>query len=235
MSYRVKEVFPTIQGEGANQGTPALFVRMSGCNLWSGREMDRTRDSVRHRAPCAEWCDTDFADGKKYDLDELMAELCKTVIESFGDRPPLIVFTGGEPLLQMDVELVEAVRDQWAGIRIAVETNGTVKFQVGVRKYVDWVCMSPKVPPERIALWDANELKVVYPAFDPLLYEEHAKCIPRWSVQPQAIPWVQLGARPSATQVEGLHTGHIQAAIDFCIAHPKWSLSFQLHKVLNVR
>src|SRR5262245_20966522 len=135
-TYAVREIFRTLQGEGAQSGTPMLFVRFSGCNLWTGRAEDRARDAARHRAACPLFCDTDFVGGERLGSTEIVARMRAL------PGPRWICFTGGEPALQLDRELLETTRA--AGYRAAVETNGTVSLD-GVRDLLDWVCVSPKV------------------------------------------------------------------------------------------
>lgn len=146
MSYAVKEIFLTLQGEGARAGRRAVFVRFSGCNLWSGREADRAT------AACA-FCDTDFVGGSRYSLDALVSE----VRELWGSAAaPYVVLTGGEPMLQVDNSLVKALKD--AGFEVAIETNGTLE----VEPAIDWVCVSPKAGTQ-VVQRSGNELKLVYP------------------------------------------------------------------------
>lgn len=152
MTYSVKEAFYSLQGEGRHAGTPAVFVRLSGCNIWSGRETDRVRDSAK--GVCALWCDTDFrgtdgSNGGQYDAVSL-AELAK----SLGPDAPIVVLTGGEPSLQIDEQLVAALRSR--GFRVHVETNGTRMLPP-----VDWVTVSPK-PPSVVLQQHYNEVKVVF-------------------------------------------------------------------------
>lgn len=146
MSYTVKEIFLTLQGEGARAGRRAVFVRFAGCNLWSGREADRDK------AACT-FCDTDFVGGTRFDLDGLVAE----VSELWGSAPsPYTVLTGGEPMLQVDSALVAALKQ--AGFEVGIETNGTL----AVDPAIDWVCVSPKAGAE-VVQRSGNELKLVYP------------------------------------------------------------------------
>jgi len=146
MSYAIKEIFLTLQGEGARAGRRAVFVRFSGCNLWSGREDDRAK------ATCT-FCDTDFVGGDRYSLDALVAE----VAHLWGTaHAPYVVLTGGEPMLQVDEPLVAALKD--AGFEVAIETNGTLPVQPAI----DWVCVSPKAG-AKVVQRTGNELKLVYP------------------------------------------------------------------------
>ncbi len=213
MTYAVKEIFYTLQGEGANTGTPAVFCRFAGCNLWSGREEDRSE------AIC-KFCDTDFVgvDGVSGGKFETAAALSAAVDSAWrGDvhgEPPgkLVVCTGGEPLLQLDPQLIDALHAR--GFRIAVETNGTVKAPPGL----DWICVSPKAD-AALAQASGDELKLIYPqaGADPAAFETLA--FTHRFLQPMDGPAVDSNTR---------------AAIDYCLAHPKWRLSLQTHKYLNI-
>jgi len=213
MSYRIKEVFRSLQGEGYWTGTPAVFVRLAGCNLWSGREGHRARDVAKSRARCPAWCDTDFLEGERLEAEQVAAR----VVE-LADGIQHVVFTGGEPLLQLDAELLEAVDDGLPDATLALETNGTLELPfVGG---FDWVSLSPKRPFSELRLRKADELKVVFPAYDPLEYEE-VECRHRF-VQPEA---------PSS----GPPFGEVlDWAVAFCLKHPDWRLSLQIHKWLEV-
>ena len=212
MTYTVKECFYTLQGEGINAGRPAVFCRFAGCNLWSGREIDRA-DAV-----CT-FCDTDFvgvaADGGRF---ATALELANFV---FGRWPanaptdirPFVVCTGGEPLLQLDQAAVDALHA--VGFEIAVETNGTQAPPVGI----DWVCVSPKASAALI-LTGGDELKLVYP--QELAMPERFERLPfrHFLLQPMDGP---DAVKNSA------------AALAYCLAHPRWRLSVQTHKVLKIR
>lgn len=211
MTYSVKETFLTIQGEGGQAGRPAVFLRFSGCNLWSGREQDRAT------AVCT-FCDTDFVGtdgdggGKFSDPEALADHVASFWIGREGD-PRLVVCTGGEPLLQLDTALTAALKAR--GFEIAVETNGTVEAPAGI----DWICVSPKAAAP-VVQTTGQELKLVYP-------------------QPLAMPdrfedlafdrfWLQPMDGPD-------QAANTAAAIDYCLAHPKWRLSVQTHKYTGVR
>lgn len=209
--YAVKEVFYTLQGEGANAGTPAVFCRFAGCNLWSGREADRAG------AVC-DFCDTDFvgtdgeAGGKFADAQALARAI--DAAWPIRDAPErFVVCTGGEPLLQLDRALVEALHAK--GFRIAVETNGTVPAPQGI----DWVCVSPKSDAP-LALEAGHELKLVFP-------------------QPKAPPerFERLAFRHFFLQpMDGpARDANLRATIAYCLAHPRWHLSIQAHKVVGIR
>jgi 7-carboxy-7-deazaguanine synthase (Cx14CxxC type) len=208
MTYSVKELFFTLQGEGAKAGTPAVFCRFAGCNLWSGREADRAS------AVCT-FCDTDFigtdgTGGGKFSTAEALADAIANQWPGGGE--PLVVFTGGEPLLQLDAALVDAVHGR--GVSIAVETNGTQLPPDGV----DWICVSPKAGAP-LRLLEGHELKLVFPQVgaEPELFE-HLE-FERFYLQPMDGPAV---------------LANTQAAVAFCLSHPQWSLSLQTHKLLNI-
>ena len=212
MSYTVKEIFYTLQGEGFHAGRPAVFCRFSGCNLWTGREADR------ESAVC-QFCDTEFvgvgADGGRF---ATAAELAGAVAAAWpvarhdGGRR-FVVCTGGEPLLQVDDSLVEALHAR--GFEIAIETNGTRTPPRGL----DWVCVSPKARAE-LVLVNGNELKLVYPqeGAEPERYE--ALAFDHFFLQP--MDGVDL-------------VDNTQAAVRYCLTHPRWRLSLQTHKLLGIR
>lgn len=209
MSYAVKEMFYTLQGEGARAGRPAVFVRFAGCNLWSGREQDRAQ------AIC-QFCDTDFVGtdgegGGKFEDANALAAAAFAVWP--GGGAPYVVCTGGEPLLQLDAPLIAALHE--VGFEIAVETNGTLAAPVGI----DWICVSPKANTDLVQRV-GHELKLVFPqaGAEPARYESLA--FTHFFLQPMDSP-----ARDANTS----------AAIDFCLAHPCWRLSLQTHKLLGLR
>lgn len=209
MSYAVKEIFLTLQGEGGQAGQPAVFCRFAGCNLWSGREEDRA-------AAVCTFCDTDFVGmdgegGGRFATADLLAQAVEAAwIGGPDDR--LVVCTGGEPLLQLDPVLIEALHAR--GFRIAMETNGTLKAPPGI----DWICVSPKAQAQ-VVQTSGQELKLVYPqvGVDPASFE-HLD-FERFLLQPMDGP-----ARVENTQ----------AAIAYCLAHPRWRLSVQTHKYLGI-
>jgi len=209
MTYQVKEIFLTLQGEGGQAGRAAVFCRFAGCNLWSGREADRVS------AVC-QFCDTDFVgiDGPGGGKFKDAAALAGAVAAAWrGARDHrLVVLTGGEPLLQVDRPLVAALRDQ--GFSIALETNGTLAAPAGI----DWICVSPKAD-AALAQREGQELKLVFPqvGVDPARFE--ALAFERFSLQPMDGPGREAAAR---------------AAIDYCLAHPRWRLSLQTHKYLGI-
>ncbi|HVM98934.1 MAG TPA: 7-carboxy-7-deazaguanine synthase [Caulobacteraceae bacterium] len=209
MTYSVKEIFLTLQGEGGQAGRAAVFCRFAGCNLWTGREQDRAG------AVCC-FCDTDFVgtDGPGGGKFATAAELAAAVAAAWSGPPEnrLVVLTGGEPLLQVDAELVEALHA--AGFSIALETNGTLAAPAGI----DWICVSPKSDAP-LAQTTGQELKLVYPqdGVDPARFEGLA--FERFSLQPMDGP-----ERDAATR----------AAVAYCLAHPRWRLSLQTHKYLGI-
>tara|TARA_R110002096_G_scaffold416576_2_gene619474 strand:+ start:324170 stop:324796 length:627 start_codon:yes stop_codon:yes gene_type:complete len=207
MTYSVKELFYTLQGEGAQTGRPAVFCRFSGCNLWSGLEKDRST------AKC-NFCDTDFigTDGENGGKYKTAEELARKAADLWpGGGKPYIVCTGGEPLLQLDVKLIKAFQEQ--GFEVAVETNGTIEAP----KELDWVCVSPKVM-DKLVQTTGDELKLVYPQnnIDP----EDVKHLnfTHYFLQPK-------------DEVGKDHTGSV---IDYCRTHPMWRLSLQTHKIIGI-
>ncbi len=211
--YEIKEIFDALQGEGYWSGTPATFVRFAACNLWSGREETRVRDAERCGARCPLWCDTDFVGGEQMTATEIAARVSDL---------PLVVFTGGEPLLQLDVELALAFHRARPLARRAVETNGTVAIPTDVRGLGLWVCVSPKTAPDRVVVRHGDELKLVFPAHDPAEYEQLAAGFGHRFLQPQA---GQTG--PDRLTME--------ATARYCVEHPSWRLSVQLQKVVGFR
>jgi 7-carboxy-7-deazaguanine synthase (Cx14CxxC type) len=209
VSYAVKEIFLTLQGEGGQAGRAAVFCRFAGCNLWSGREEDRAT------AAC-NFCDTDFVgmDGPGGGRFAAADALAGAILAAWrgGAEDRLVVLTGGEPLLQVDLALVDALHAR--GFSIALETNGTLPCPPGI----DWICVSPKaqVPVVQRA---GQELKLVFPqsGVDPASFE--AWDFERFLLQPMDSP--------------GL-AGNTQAAIDYCLSHPRWRLSVQTHKTLGI-
>jgi 7-carboxy-7-deazaguanine synthase len=210
MAYSVKEIFYTLQGEGAQTGRPAVFCRFAGCNLWSGREADRAT------AVCT-FCDTDFVDtdgpgGGRFASAGALAAAVAQAWPVGADGARFVVCTGGEPLLQLDAGLVQALHGE--GFEIAIETNGTRLPPPGV----DWVCVSPKAGAE-LLLRSGDELKLVYPqaGAEPNRFE--ALAFEHFFLQPMDGP-----AREANTE----------AALRYCLAHPRWRLSLQTHKLLGI-
>ncbi len=209
MSYAVKEIFLTLQGEGGQAGRPAVFCRFAGCNLWSGREEDRAT------AVC-NFCDTDFVglDGVGGGRFATASDLASAVAAAWqgGSENRLVVCTGGEPLLQLDEALIAALHDQ--GFAIALETNGTIAAPPGI----DWVCVSPKAQAP-VVQRTGHELKLVFPQtdVDPTRFE--AWDFERFLLQPMDGPD---------------RIANTEAAIAYCLAHPQWRLSVQTHKYLGI-
>lgn len=208
--YSVKEIFYTLQGEGANAGRAAVFCRFAGCNLWSGREQDRAT------AVC-NFCDTDFVgigpDGGKFATATELADAVATRWPANGGGRPLVVCTGGEPLLQLDDAAIEALHAR--GFQIAVETNGTQPAPGGI----DWLCVSPKAGAP-LVLTSGDELKLVYPQKDALPERFGQLDFANFYLQPMDGPDVRANTAD---------------ALRYCLAHPKWRLSLQTHKLLGIR
>ncbi len=207
--YAVKEIFLTLQGEGAQTGRPAVFCRFAGCNLWSGREEDRA-------AAVCKFCDTDFVGtdgtkGGKYSA----AHLAEAIEQEWGDdrHHRFVVLTGGEPLLQVDEALIAALHG--VGFEIAVETNGTVEPPEGL----DWICVSPKAGAE-LVVQTGNELKLVFPQQGAAPEDFADLAFEHFSLQP----------------MDGPNVGDNTArAVAYCIKNPQWRLSLQTHKALGIR
>jgi 7-carboxy-7-deazaguanine synthase len=214
VTYAVKEIYYTLQGEGANAGRPAVFLRFAGCNLWSGLEKDREKGP----GGCSRWCDTDFVGidgpgGGKYRTSlELAVAVTRRWPPEASRAKPLVVCTGGEPLLQLDESLISALHA--AGFEVAVETNGTVEAPEGI----DWTTVSPKAGSE-LRLTSGNELKLVFPqpGAEPGLFE--------------GLDFRQFFLQP---RDDADATENAQRAIAYCLAHPQWRLSLQTHKVLRI-
>jgi 7-carboxy-7-deazaguanine synthase len=210
MTYAVKELFYTLQGEGAQAGRPSVFLRFAGCNLWSGREVDRAS------AVC-DFCDTDFVGtngpgGGKFETPQALAQAVSAKWPHKGQGKPYIVCTGGEPLLQLDASAIESLHHE--GFEIAVETNGTIKAPHGI----DWICVSPKANAalEQIS---GHELKLVYPQV--LAPPERFVDLDFQNF------FLQPMDGPKARE-------NTQAAIAYCLDHPQWRLSVQTHKALGI-
>jgi 7-carboxy-7-deazaguanine synthase (Cx14CxxC type) len=209
MSYTVKEIFYTLQGEGAQSGRAAVFCRFSGCNLWSGREEDRSR------AVC-QFCDTDFVgtgpDGGKFSS---ATELAEAIDRCWARRSgrKYVVCTGGEPLLQLDEDLIEALHRR--SFEVAVETNGTKPAPASL----DWICVSPKAGAPFVQT-SGNELKLVYPQEDAPPEKFAQLDFQHFFLQP----------------MDGSETAfNTERAIEYCLAHPRWRLSIQTHKLVGLR
>ena len=224
--YRVKEIWRTLQGEGAFAGRPAVFVRLAGCNLWSGYEADRVRDAARSGAYCPLWCDTDFTKENSYRYSA--QEIAQRVLEMAGDVRFCVV-TGGEPLLQIDPAFVSAL--QHAGLFVAIETNGTVSLasRFGTGAAPDWIVCSPKHPESRLVLETFDELKIVVPDYHPQHYTGFVKRQRVHTLAGAPAPLLWLQPEDGPRQAEAM-----QNAIEWSLQWPQWRVSVQTHKVLNV-
>lgn len=211
MTYVVKEMFYSLQGEGAQVGRPAVFCRFAGCNLWNGREGDRLR------AICT-FCDTDFVrtdglDGAKFKSAADLATALVALWPTGRGGTPLVICTGGEPLLQLDDALVQALHQ--VGFEIAIETNGTIAPPPGL----DWICVSPKAGAP-VVVEAGDELKLVFPQPEapPERFERAA--FDHFWLQPMDGPRLEANTR---------------RAVEYCLEHPRWRLSIQTHKLLGIR
>ncbi len=208
MTYSIKEIFYTLQGEGAHAGRPAIFIRFAGCNLWSGHE--------RHRSSAiCTFCDTDFVgtngeNGGKYTIETLVTKIISLWPET--NTNPFIVCTGGEPGLQLDQTFIDAMHQ--VNVYVSIETNGTVALPSGI----DWICVSPKSnAPLKVLTGD--ELKLVYPQPNAMPEQFTHLHFKRFSLQPMDGPDLDQ---------------NIQLTLEYCKAHPKWYLSMQIHKMLRI-
>ena len=210
MTYSVKEIFYTLQGEGTHAGRPAVFCRFAGCNLWTGRESDRA-------SAICKFCDTDFVGtdgerGGKFADGEALAAVIDSLWPASYTQSKFVVFTGGEPLLQLDEALIASMHAR--GFEIAIETNGTIAVPPGV----DWICVSPKVGSE-LVVHRGNELKVVIPQANQDIKRYEALDFEHFYLQPMDGPDAQRNTR---------------LAIEMCRDNPKWKLSVQTHKLLRI-
>lgn len=208
MTYSVKELFYTLQGEGAQAGRAAVFCRFAGCNLWTGREQDRS-------AAVCTFCDTDFVgtDGEGGGKFATADALADAIAKAWpGGGKPYVVCTGGEPLLQLDTPLIDALHAR--GFEVAVETNGTQPAPPGL----DWICVSPKADAP-LVLTSGHELKLVYP--QPLAQPERFA----------QLDFKHFFLQPMDSVLQREHT---KAAVDYCRSHPQWRLSVQMHKVVGI-
>lgn len=211
MAYSIKEIYTTLQGEGFHTGRPAVFVRFAGCNLWTGREEDRAN------AVCS-FCDTDFVGtdgpngGKFRTADEAADRIASIWLNNTGSPAPFVVCTGGEPLLQLDTPLIDALHAR--GATIAIETNGTIEAPHGI----DWICVSPKKD-AHIVQRSGHELKLVWhqPEAPPERFQD-------WKFE-------HFFLQP----MDGPHQSrYTREAMEYCLSHPKWRLSIQTHKLLGI-
>ena len=214
MSYQVKEIFYTLQGEGAQAGRPAVFCRFAGCNLWTGREQDRANAVCR-------FCDTDFVGtdgtlGGRFDSATALATQIAAQWPSGFATQRFVVLTGGEPLLQVDAALIDALHGQ--GFEIAVETNGTLPAPKGI----DWICVSPKAGANWVQR-EGHELKVVWPQSGFALSELQAM---------EELPFAHHRLQPLDDILQKRNT---EICIDLCLRNPVWKLSVQTHKVTGIR
>lgn len=210
MSYAVKEIFYTLQGEGAHTGRAAVFCRFSGCNLWSGREQDRSTAVCR-------FCDTDFVGtngpgGGKFAAADALADAIAAMWPANATGARFVVCTGGEPLLQVDPALIDALHAR--GFEIAVETNGTIEAPAGI----DWICVSPKAGADLIQR-SGSELKLVYPQAELSPAQFEGLAFRHFFLQPMDGPD---------------RSRNTERAVDFCKQHPRWRLSLQTHKILGI-
>ena len=212
MTYSVKEIYYTLQGEGAHTGRPAVFLRFAGCNLWSGREAHRAEAVCR-------FCDTEFVGtdgvgGGKFETAAELADAVRRAWPDVADSAPYVVCTGGEPLLQVDDDLVSALHA--AGFEIGVESNGTLAAPDGI----DWLCVSPKGSAPVVQM-SGHELKLVYPQAEPEAQPEKFVGLDfdNFFLQPLDSPDIEQNTRQ---------------AVEYCLAHPRWKLSIQSHKVLGI-
>lgn len=208
--YSVKEIFFSLQGEGAQSGRAAVFCRFSGCNLWSGREQDR------ESAVC-DFCDTDFIgtngqNGGKFSTPEQLCSILQAFWPEAVTQPPYIIFTGGEPALQLDQALVDCCHQN--GFEVAIETNGTKALP----QHIDWICVSPKADAE-VIITSGDELKLVYPQSSAMPERFQQLAFEHFYLQPMDGPLRQQFTRD---------------AISYCLAHPQWKLSLQNHKILGI-
>ena len=208
--YKIKEIFYTIQGEGLHTGRPAIFLRFSGCNLWTGLKKDR-------KSAICNFCDTDFVGtdgdgGGKFETAKILADHAKSLWPTLSRSNPFVVCTGGEPLLQIDDSFISAFHKN--GFEIAIETNGTIQPPNGI----DWICVSPKVGSE-LVVTSGNELKLVYPQplGDPAQFEHYD--FDYFSLQPLDGPYREINT---------------QKTLSYCYKHPHWRVSLQTHKFLGI-
>ncbi|MGI9238891.1 MAG: 7-carboxy-7-deazaguanine synthase [Woeseiaceae bacterium] len=213
MTYSVKEIYYTLQGEGAQTGRPAVFLRFTGCNLWSGREMHRAESVCR-------FCDTDFVGtdgpgGGKFESAKALATAVRQAWPADSDRNlPYVVCTGGEPLLQLDTLAIDALHN--AGFEVGVESNGTLEAPTGI----DWLCISPKGRAD-VVQRTGNELKLVFPQVEqeaqPAMFSDLR--FDHYFLQPLDSPERESNTRK---------------AIEYCLSNPRWKLSLQTHKIIGI-
>lgn len=248
MSYAIKDIFYTIQGEGANAGRPAVFIRMAGCNLWSGRPQDRDKGA----GACAQWCDTDFFKGEKLEVQDIYNRV-RHLWPTKSD--PLVVITGGEPMLQLHKDSLLLTLLNEEDIEISMETNGTIDSTA--YEEIEHVCLSPKrgTTIAKSALLNAQELKVVLPGVNPVMSSDPgwredellalaSKANAGWLfVQPQdpmVNPMTVGSTHLHLLQTENValkdtvYDRHVKECVEFVKKHPEWRISMQTHKYMNV-
>jgi 7-carboxy-7-deazaguanine synthase len=208
--YSVKEIYLTLQGEGAQTGRRAVFCRFAGCNLWTGREQDRAE------AVC-QFCDTDFIGtdgpgGGQFKTGEALARACLDVWGEGNNEKPLVVLTGGEPMLQVNEQLIEALHA--SGFEIAIESNGTQL----VPRSIDWICISPKAGAELVQK-SGDELKLVYP---------------QNGISPDDVAGLEFENFLLQPMDDDERLKNTQAALEYCLSHPQWRLSLQTHKIIGI-
>ena len=250
-TYRIKEIFDTLQGEGSRAGQRSVFVRFTGCNLWNGRADGREKG----KAECALWCDSDFADGEKLTAAQLADRIDGLWPLYAGGAPRWVVITGGEPLLQVDRNLLETLKS--AGWHLALETNGTLNpmDELGfVADLFDHITLSPKL--ERgadrltapLMLRRCTDLKVVLPgaigsgwseegllALERTTTHLYLYVQPQDPVEPDSVGLTHLTGGITGVLAAAAYEGRLQRCIDFVMRHPEWSLSLQTHKLIGVR
>lgn len=235
--YAVKALWRTLQGEGAWAGRPAVFIRFAGCNLWSGHDADRQRDAMRSDAHCPLFCDTDFTKEGAARLSA--AALVEETLRAASEANPLdpvrfVVLTGGEPLLQADALLIEALHA--AGFEVACETNGTVRLadacthpETGALVPPDWIVCSPKLPADRLVLEHMDELKLVVPDYRPEAYATLLDRVRTHTLGGRARRYLWLQPEDGPRQAEAT-----RLAVALAQAHPDWRVSVQTHKIIGV-
>ncbi|MGB0446824.1 MAG: 7-carboxy-7-deazaguanine synthase [Pseudomonadales bacterium] len=214
--YSVKEIFYTLQGEGRHAGRPAVFCRFAGCNLWTGSE-------ARRASSLCNFCDTDFVgvDGHCGGRYNTAAELVEVIEQQWPEGMPghpLVVLTGGEPMLQLDEALINALHDE--GFEIALETNGTIP----VPESVDWICVSPKGE-AKILQTSGQELKLVYPQHQAMPEQFAHLDFDHFYLQPMDTSYIATSSDDG---------DYVQQAIEYCLLHPQWHLSLQTHKITGI-
>lgn len=231
-NYHIKSMWKTLQGEGHYAGRPAIFIRFVGCNLWSGYEKDRERDALENNASCPLWCDTDFTKegSTSYSLEEFM-----NAIQNLDDNHSrFCVITGGEPLLHIDSEFIDALHQ--IGFEIAVETNGTVPLKkkcrnnyTGILSAPDWIVCSPKKSEEQLRLEYFDELKLVVPSYQPKDFDQFLNRQRPHQMAGRTVPllWLQPEDGPNRNK-------SIELAVDLALKNPKWRVATQTHKYLNL-